>query len=71
MCLYDCLQGVPRVPVFGELLFGPGNGEVTLQIKTLASGVNNSAHGFHFLIAPVLDGDILRVFVPKLSEWNV
>ena len=40
---------------------GPSMGEVTLQIKTVASGVNDSVQGFRFVITPVLDGDVLEV----------
>ena len=39
----------------------PGSrvGEVTLEIKTVASGVDNRNQAFRFVFTPVLDGDIL------------
>ena len=53
--------GVPREPQFGEsIASGPGTGEVTLEIKTVASGVNNPDQEFHFIITPEFDGDTLN-----------
>ena len=39
----------------------PGSriGEVTLEIKTVASGINDQNQAFRFVITPVLDGDVL------------
>lgn len=48
------------MPQFGELLSGPGAGDVTIEIKTIASGVNNPSQGFRFIITPLLDYDILE-----------
>ena len=59
MCLFGCLQGVPRVPKFREVTSGPGAGEIIIQTKTAASGVNNPAQGFKFIIMPVLDDNTL------------
>ena len=49
-------QGVPATPQFGDLTIGSGSGQVTVQIKTVASGVNNPGHGFQFILTPVLSG---------------
>ena len=35
---------------------GPRSGEITVQIKTVASGVNLPEQGFHFNVTPVLLG---------------
>ena len=35
---------------------GPNPGEVTIQIKTIASGVDDPSQGFQFNIIPVRDG---------------
>ena len=48
--------GRPASPQFGDLTSGPGEGEVTIQIKTVASGVDSSSPQFQFNIVPVLDG---------------
>ena len=44
---------------------GPEPGEVTIQIKTIASGVSSPSQGFQFNIIPVRDGveEISQVFV--------
>ena len=39
---------------------GPRSGEVTLEIKTVASGVNNPDQEFRFVITPEIDGDTLN-----------
>ena len=49
-------SGVPAVPVFRDVTSGPGAGQVTVEIRTVASGVNNPVQGFQFVITPVLDG---------------
>ena len=47
--------GIPAEPSFGELTSGPNPGQVTIQIKTIASGVSDpAAQGFAFVIVPVL-----------------
>ena len=38
------------------LTTGPNSGEVTIEIKTIASGVSSSSQGFQFNIIPVRDG---------------
>ena len=68
-CVYDCLTynniGIPATPTFGVLTSGPNPGEVTIQIKTIASGVGSLSQGFQFNIIPVRDGvkESTRVFV--------
>ena len=55
------IVGIPREPQFGDnIASGPGTGEVTLEIKTVASGVNNPDQEFRFIITPELDGDTLN-----------
>ena len=48
MCLFGCLQGVPRVPEFGEVANIRSWSRITIHIKTAASGVNNPAQDFQF-----------------------
>ena len=50
------LLGRPVVPSFGTIVSGLNTGEVTLMIKTVASGVNGSQHQFRFTITPIVDG---------------
>jgi hypothetical protein len=38
------------------LITGPRSGDITVEIKTVASGVNSPEQGFHFNITPVLLG---------------
>ena len=38
------------------MIIGPSSGQITVQIKTVASGVNNPVHGFQFRLTPVLPG---------------
>ena len=59
------LLGIPATPSFGELTPGPEPGEVTIQIKTIASGVSSPSQGFQFNIIPVRDGveETLQKFV--------
>ena len=38
--------GVPREPQFGDIASGLRSGEVTLEIKTVGSGVNNPDQEF-------------------------
>ena len=42
------------MPTFGILTSGPRAGEITIQIKTVASGVDRVDHRFRFVITPVL-----------------
>ena len=45
------------MPSFGELTAGPDPGQVTIQIKTVASGLSDrDARGFEFILIPILDG---------------
>ena len=50
--------GRPALPQFGDLTSGSHEGEVTIQIKTVASGVDSSSisRQFQFNIVPVLSG---------------
>ena len=48
------MLGVPVAPQFGDLITGPGSGVITVQIKTVASGVNMPVQEFKFRITPVL-----------------
>ena len=59
------LLGIPATPSFGELTPGPDPGEVTIQIKTIASGVSSLSQRFQFNIIPVRDGveETLQEFV--------
>ena len=41
--------------MFGELISGPGAGEVTVMIKTVASGVEDPSQVFWFVITPYTD----------------
>ena len=50
------LIGIPARPIFGKLISGPNSGEVTIQIKTIASGIDNVSQGFQFNIIAVRDG---------------
>ena len=49
--------GIPATPIFGNLTSGRSPGEVTIQIKTIASGVSSTSQGFQFNIIPVLIRD--------------
>ena len=44
------------MPEVGALVSGPSVGQVTLQIKTVASGISSSVQDFQFIVTPVLDG---------------
>ena len=47
------------MPSFGELTSGPDPGQITIQIKTTASGLSesdNDTRGFEFVLVPVLAG---------------
>ena len=48
--------GVPAPPQFGDLITGPNSGVITVQIKTVASGVDSPNQDFRFNITPVLAG---------------
>ena len=47
--------GRPATPLFGALTSGPGTGEVTITIKTMASGLNDPSQVFWFVITPYTD----------------
>ena len=51
--------GVPREPQFGNVESGSRIGEVVLEIKTVASGVDNENQNFRFIIIPVLGVNVL------------
>lgn len=44
------------MPSFEAVTSGPNTGEVTVTIKTVASGVNSSQHQFRFIITPIVGG---------------
>ena len=45
------------MPSFGELTAGPDPGQITIQIKIVASGLSDrDARGFEFVLIPILDG---------------
>jgi hypothetical protein len=52
--------GVPREPQFGNVVSGSRIGEVVLELKTVASGVDNLDQEFRFIITPVLGGNVLQ-----------
>ena len=59
ICIAHNTQGVPAVPLFETLITGPDAGQITIRVKTIASGasgVSSPDQGFCFLITPVLDG---------------
>ena len=47
--------GRPAMPMFGTVE-SSSTGEVTITIRTVASGVNDPHHQFRFIIAPIADG---------------
>ena len=49
--------GKPFRPSFGELTLGPSSTDVMIQIKTVASGIDDPAQGFSFNIIPVVNGN--------------
>ena len=49
--------GVPAAPQFGELTPGPNPGVITVQIKTVASGINQPNQNFSFNTTPFLAGN--------------
>ena len=57
--IINVCTGVPPEPQFGDIVSGPGSGEVTLEIKTVTSGVDDPNQEFRFVITPVLDGKTL------------
>ena len=57
--------GCPATPMFGELISSPGAGEVTIMIKTVASGLDDPSQVFWFVITPYTD-DIEGETVPHL-----
>ena len=64
--------GIPAVPSFGELTPGPDPGQVSISIKTVASGVSDpAAQGFAFVIVPVLGstpGEGIRFPLPNYQS---
>ena len=77
VCIFTLLVhalslGIPAVPSFGELTPGPDPGQVSIQIKTVASGVSDpAAQGFAFVIVPVLGitpGEGIRFPLPNYQS---
>ena len=48
--------GLPAAPEFGNLTPGPNVGEITVEIKTMTSGIDTNFQVFGFIITPILDG---------------
>ena len=44
------------MPIIGALMSGPNPGDVTIMIRTVASGINDTQQDFRFIIAPMIDG---------------
>lgn len=44
------------MPTIGALMSGPNLGDVTIMIRTVASGINNTQQNFRFIIAPMTGG---------------
>ena len=57
MTFYASYLGKPFTPTFGDLISGPRDTDVMVEIKTVASGVEQgSQEPFQFNIAPVRNG---------------
>lgn len=49
--------GRPAMPVFGDLVHGPNVGEITITLKTPASGIDRQfSKVFWFVITPIHEG---------------
>ena len=48
------MLGVPITPQFGVLTTGPSSGVITVQTKTVSSGVDMPVQEFNFRITPAL-----------------
>lgn len=44
------------MPIIGALMSGSNPGDVTIMIRTVASGINDTQQDFRFIIAPIIDG---------------
>ena len=62
--------GVPAQPSFGEVRTGDNAGEVILQIKTVASGVNSPNQQFRFIIVPDLEGARLDPIERSIPDYQ-
>lgn len=58
------------MPEVGALISGPSVGQVTLQMKTAASGINSSLQGFQFIVTPVLDGRNLSSIQYSFPDYH-
>ena len=57
MFLIHFYVGRPAMPVFGDLIPGPNAGEITITIKTMASGIDRQiSEVFWFVITPIYKG---------------
>ena len=69
---YQCnFIGHPATPIFGELISGPGAGEVTVMIKTEASGVEDPSQVFWFVITPytyTTEGETVPHLIPNYQS---
>ena len=50
------ITGRPAPPEFGNLTLGPNAGEITIEIRTIASGIDNNSQVLGFIITPIIDG---------------
>lgn len=64
------IEGVPAVPEFGSLARGRRVGEINIQIRTVASGVNSPNEQFRFVIAIVFAGITLSEKSFDFSEYQ-
>ena len=63
--------GRPATPIFGELISGPSAGEVTIMIKTMASGLDDPSQVFWFVITPYTDstkGETIPHLIPNYQS---
>ena len=44
------------MPIIGALMSGPNPGDVTIMIRTVASGINDTQQNFRFITAPMTGG---------------
>ena len=71
MDIISIFTGLPAMPTFGELISGPGAGEVAILIKTVASGVEDPSQVFWFVITPYTDtteGETVPHLIPNYQS---
>ena len=67
------LKGEPNAPIIGELISGPGVGQITITVKFITLGINKSSEGFHFIVTPFLvdgteEADSRKYFFPNYQS---